>query len=58
MLKALYQNYCTYMIINEIKSYFNRMIKSYLNFYEINKKVNYDVEYSIDGEIQINVSYE
>lgn len=45
-------------IENEIKSYFNRMIKSYLDFYEIDKKVNCNVEYSIDGEIQINVAYE
>ena len=45
-------------IENEIKSYFDRMIKSYLNFYEINKKVNCNVEYSIDGEIQINIVYE
>ena len=44
-------------IENEIKSYFNRMIKSYLDFYEINKKVNCNVECSIDGEIQINVIY-
>lgn len=34
------------------------MIKSYLDFYEINKKVNCNVEYIIDGEIQINVIYE
>lgn len=45
-------------IENEIKSYFNKMIKSYLNFYEINKKVNCSVEYNIDGEIQINIAYE
>ena len=43
---------------NEIKSYFNRMIKSYLDFYEIDKKVNCNVEYGIDGEIQINIAYE
>lgn len=45
-------------IENEIKSYFNKMIKSYLDFYEINKKVNCGVEYNIDGEIQINITYE
>nr|DAI56978.1 MAG TPA: hypothetical protein [Caudoviricetes sp.] len=45
-------------IENEIKSYFNRMIKSYLDFYEINKKVSCNVEYSIDEEIQINIAYE
>lgn len=45
-------------IENEIKSYFNRMIKSCLDFYEINKKVNCNVEYNIDGEIQINIVYE
>ena len=45
-------------IENEIKSYFNRMIKSYLDFYKIDKKVNCNVEYSVDGEIQIDIAYE
>lgn len=45
-------------IENEVERYFNRMIKSCLDFYEINKKVNCNVEYSVDGEIQINVTYE
>lgn len=45
-------------IENEIKSYFNKMIKSHLDFYEINKKVNCGVKYNIDGEIQINIAYE
>lgn len=45
-------------IENKIKSYFNRMIKSYLDFYEIDKKVNCSVEYDVDGEIQIDVTYE
>ena len=45
-------------IENEIKSYFNKMIESYLDFYEINKKVKWGVEYNIDGEIQINIAYE
>lgn len=45
-------------IENEIKSYFNRMIKSYLDFYKINKKVNCNVEYSVDGEVQIDIAYE
>lgn len=45
-------------IENEIKNYFNRMMKSYLDFYEIDEKVNCNVEYNIGGEIQIKVTYE
>lgn len=45
-------------IENEIKNYFNRMIKGYLDFYEIDVKINCNVEYDIDGEIQIKVVYE
>lgn len=45
-------------IENEIKSYFNRMIKSYLDFYEIDKKANCSVEYNVDGKIQIDIVYE
>lgn len=45
-------------IENEIKNYFNRMIKSYVGFYEIDKKVKCNVEYSVNGEIQIDIAYE
>lgn len=47
-------------IENEIKSYFNKMIESHPNFYEINKKVNCSVEYNIDdyGERYLKVEFE